>query len=96
MYKRQIYGNASAASARLAKGAEGTVLTAGANDISWAEIEAGVGYQNSSTSTVPGTTNTDLGNLTDDSTDAFGIALQTKYDLMDPIGSLVTLDLGAL
>ena len=91
-----IYGNASAASARLAKGAEGTVLTAGANDISWEALEAGVGYQNSSTSTVPGTTNTDLGNLTDNATDAFGIALQTKYDLMDPIGSLVTLDLGAL
>jgi len=90
-----IYGNASAASARLAKGAEGTVLTAGANDISWAALEAGVGYQNSSTSTVPGTTNTDLGNLTDASQDAFGIASSTKYDLMDPIGSLVSLDLGA-
>ena len=90
-----IYGNASAASARLAKGAEGTVLTAGANDISWAALEAGVGYQNSSTSTVPGTTNTDLGNLTDASEDAFGIASSTKYDLMDPIGSLVSLDLGA-
>jgi len=91
-----IYGNASAASARLAKGAEGTVLTAGADDISWAAAaEAGVGYQNSSTSTVPGTTNTDLGNLTDASEDAFGIASSTKYDLMDPIGSLVSLDLGA-
>lgn len=91
-----IYGNASAASARLAKGAEGTVLTAGANDISWAALEAGVGYQNSSTSTVPGTANTDLGNLTDASEDAFGIASTAKYDLMDPIGSLVSLDLGAL
>ena len=91
-----IYGNASAASARLAKGAEGTVLTAGADDISWAAAaEAGVGYTNSSTSTVPGTTNTDLGNLTDASEDAFGIASSTKYDLMDPIGSLVSLDLGA-
>ena len=90
-----IYGNASAATARLAKGAEGTVLTAGANDISWAALEAGVGYQNSSTSTVPGTSNTDLGNLTDASEDAFGIASSTKYDLMDPIGSLVSLDLGA-
>ena len=90
-----IYGNASAATARLAKGAEGTVLTAGADDISWAALEAGVGYQNSSTSTVPGTTNTDLGNLTDASQDAFGIASSTKYDLMDPIGSLVSLDLGA-
>ena len=91
-----IYGNASAATARLAKGAEGTVLTAGADDISWAAAaEAGVGYQNSSTSTVPGTTNTDLGNLTDASEDAFGIASSTKYDLMDPIGSLVSLDLGA-
>ena len=91
-----IYGNASAASARLAKGAEGTVLTAGASDISWAALEAGVGYQNSSTSTVPGTANTDLGNLTDASEDAFGIASTTKYDLMDPIGSIVSLDLGAL
>jgi len=71
------------------------VLTAGADDISWAALEAGVGYQNSSTSTVPGTTNTDLGNLTDASQDAFGIASSTKYDLMDPIGSLVSLDLGA-
>ena len=62
----------------------------------WGDLEAGVGYQNSSTSVIPGTENTDLGNLTDDATDAFGIALQTKYDLMDPIGSLVTLDLGAL
>jgi hypothetical protein len=58
-------------------------------------VEAGVGYTNSSTSVVPGTTNTDLGNLTDASEDAFGIASITKYDLMDPIGSLVTLDLGA-
>jgi len=91
-----IYGNASAASARLAKGAEGTVLTAGANDISWAALEAGVGYQNSSTSTVPGESNTDLGNLTDASEDAFGIPSTTKYDLMDPIGSIVSLDLGAL
>ena len=91
-----IYGNASAVSARLAKGAEGTVLTAGASDISWAALEAGVGYQNSSTSTVPGTANTDLGNLTDASEDAFGISNTTKYDLMDPIGSIVSLDLGAL
>ena len=90
-----IYGNASAATARLAKGAEGTVLTAGANDISWEALEAGVGYQNSSTSTVPGTANTDLGNLTDASEDAFGIANTTKYDLMDPIGQIVSLDLGA-
>jgi len=90
-----IYGNASAATARLAKGAEGTVLTAGANDISWAALEAGVGYQNSSTSTVPGTANTDLGNLTDASEDAFGISNTTKYDLMDPIGQIVSLDLGA-
>ena len=31
-----LYGNSSAASARLTKGASGTVLTAGSNDISWA------------------------------------------------------------
>ena len=90
-----IYGNASAATARLAKGAEGTVLTAGANDISWAAIEAGVGYQNSSTSIVPGAANTDLGNLTDADTDAFGIQNTPIYDLMDPIGQIVSLDLGA-
>jgi len=62
----------------------------------WGDLEAGVGYQNSSTSVIPGTENTDLGNLTDASTDAFGIATSTKYDLMDPIGQLLGLDLGAL
>ena len=36
-----IYGNASAATARLAKGASGTVLTAGASDISWATVSTG-------------------------------------------------------
>ncbi len=59
-------------------------------------VEAGVGYQNSSTSTIPGKTNTDLGNLTDAPEDAFGILSITKYDLMDPIGQLLGLDLGAL
>jgi len=36
-----IYGNASAATARLAKGAAGTVLTAGANDLSWVAASGG-------------------------------------------------------
>jgi len=62
----------------------------------WGDLEAGVGYQNSSTSVIPGTENTDLGNLTDASTDAFGIATSAKYDLMDPIGQVLGLDLGAL
>ena len=62
----------------------------------WGDLEAGVGYQNSSTSVIPGTENTDLGNLTDASEDAFGIPSTPKYDLMDPIGSIVSLDLGAL
>ena len=67
-----------------------------ANAGEWGDLEAGVGYQNSSTSVVPGTDNTDLGNLTDASQDAFGIVSIAKYDLMDPIGPLVSLDLGAL
>ena len=74
----------------------GFTLSSGAQDgSSLTGVEAGVGYTNSSTSVVPGTTNTDLGNLTDASEDAFGIASSTRYDLMDPIGSLVSLDLGA-
>ena len=36
-----IYGNSSAATARLSKGATGTVLTAGADDISWVEASSG-------------------------------------------------------
>ena len=36
-----IYGNSSAATARLSKGATGTVLTAGADDISWVEASGG-------------------------------------------------------
>ena len=36
-----IYGNSSAATARLSKGATGTVLTAGADDISWVAASAG-------------------------------------------------------
>ena len=36
-----IYGNSSAATARLSKGATGTVLTAGANDISWVAASGG-------------------------------------------------------
>ena len=36
-----LYGNASGATARLAKGAAGTVLTAGASDISWAAAAGG-------------------------------------------------------
>jgi len=36
-----IYGNSSAATARLSKGAAGTVLTAGADDISWVAASGG-------------------------------------------------------
>ncbi len=36
-----IYGNSSAATARLSKGATGTVLTAGADDISWVAASSG-------------------------------------------------------
>ena len=43
----------------------------------------------------PGTVNTDLGNLTDTDTDSFGITSQPSYDLMEPHGRTVSLDLGA-
>ena len=44
----------------------------------------------------PGTVNTDLGNLTDTMFDDFGISQQPSYDLMEPHGRTVSLDLGAL
>ena len=94
-----IYGNASGASARLAAGGADKVLTSDGTDISW-EDAAGGGAMGFTTATTiadpPGTVNTDLGNLTDTDTDAFGITSQPSYDMMEPHGRTVSLDLGAL
>ena len=94
-----IYGNASGATARLAAGGADQVLTSDGTDIAWADAAGGGGLGYSTNTTIldpPGTTNTDLGNLTDASTDAFGIASTASYDLMDPRGQALSLDLGAL
>jgi len=94
-----IYGNASGASARLAVGGADKVLTTDGTDISW-EDPAGGGAMGFTTATTiadpPGTVNTDLGNLTDTMFDDFGISQQPSYDLMEPHGRTVSLDLGAL
>ena len=94
-----IYGNASGATARLAAGGADKVLTSDGTDISW-EDAAGGGAMGFTTNTTiadpPGTVNTDLGNLTDTDTDAFGVTSQPSYDLMEPFGRTVSLDLGAL
>ena len=94
-----IYGNASGATARLAAGGADKVLTSDGTDISW-EDPAGGGAMGFTTNTTiadpPGTVNTDLGNLTDTDVDAFGVTSQPSYDLMEPFGRTVSLDLGAL
>ncbi len=93
-----IYGNASGATARLAAGGADKVLTSDGTDISW-EDPAGGGAMGFTTATTiadpPGTVNTDLGDLTS-GTDAFGIRNSPAYDLMEPHGRTVSLDLGAL
>ena len=93
-----IYGNASGATARLAAGGADTVLTSDGTDLSWAE-PAGGGAMGFTTNTTiadpPGTVNTDLGDLTS-GFDAFGIRNSPAYDLMEPHGRSVSLDLGAL
>jgi|TARA_R110001592_G_scaffold27750_3_gene102571 hypothetical protein len=58
-------------------------------------IIAGIGFFNSSLSAVPGTTSTDMGDLTS-GTDAFGINNTPQYDCLDPTGQLLTTDLGTL
>ena len=93
-----IYGNASGATARLAAGGADKVLTSDGTDISW-EDPAGGGAMGFTTATTiadpPGTVDTDLGNLTDTMEDPFGITSQPSYDLMEPYGRTVSLDLGA-
>ena len=57
---------------------------------------SGAGYNNSSTSTIPGSAgNVDYGNL-DPILDAFSVGTSTVYSFMDPLGSVVTLDLAVL
>ena len=93
-----IYGNASGATARLAAGGADQILTSDGTDIAWADA-AGGGAMGFTTNTTiadpPGTVNTDLGDLTS-GTDAFGIRNSPAYDLMEPHGRTVSLDLGAL
>ena len=43
----------------------------------------------------PGTTDSDLGNLTDTMVDAFGVQQQPSYDMMEPVGRTVSVDCGA-
>ena len=94
-----IYGNASGATARLAAGGADKVLTSDGTDISWEDPAGGVeirGYTTATTLAVaPGTTDSDLGNLTDTSLDAFDVKILPSYDLMEPIGSIISVDCGA-
>ena len=91
-------------------GTSGQVLsTDGAGVLSWADGGgggSGSSYPNSTISTMPGSNgNYDLGkNAAQDTaetpfeaggTDAFGVNLGTVFDMMDPIGTTETTDLGA-
>jgi len=91
-------------------GTSGQVLsTDGAGVLSWADGGgggSGASYPNSTISTLPGSDgNYDLGkNAAQDTaetpfesggTDAFGVNLGTVFDMMDPIGTTETTDLGA-
>jgi hypothetical protein len=91
-------------------GTSGQVLsTDGAGVLSWADGGgggSGASYPNSTISTMPGSDgNYDLGkNAAQDTaetpfetggTDAFGVNLGTVFDMMDPIGTTETTDLGA-
>ena len=92
-----IYGNASGASARLAAGGADKVLTSDGTDISWQDADGGgMGYSvNTTIIDPPGSTDSDLGDVTNTG-DAFGQRIHPGYDLMDPNGSIITTDLGAL
>ena len=94
-----IYGNASGASARLAAGGADKILTSDGTDISWEDPAGGVeirGYTTATTLGVaPGTTASDLGDLTDTNFDAFNVRTTPSYDLMEPVGSVISVDCGA-
>jgi hypothetical protein len=56
-----------------------------------------IGFTNSTVTAFPGSSgNTDYGDLTTSSTDAFNVALSTAYDCMEPRGSVTTADLAVL
>ena len=92
-----IYGNASGVTARLAAGGVDKVLTSDGTDISWQDADGGgMGYSvNTTIIDPPGSTDSDLGDVTNTG-DAFGQRIHPAYDLMDPNGSIITTDLGAL
>ena len=94
-----IYGNGSGASARLAAGGADKILTSDGTDISWEDPAGGAeirGYTTATTlAAAPGSTNSDLGNLTDTSLDAFDVRVTPSYDLMEPVGSVISVDCGA-
>ena len=94
-----IYGNASGATARLAAGGADKVLTSDGTDISWEDPAGGVEIRGYTTATTlalaPGATDSDLGNLTDTSLDAFDVRSTPSYDLMEPVGSIISVDCGA-
>mgnify|MGYP000657501159 CR=1 FL=1 len=92
-----IYGNASGVTARLAAGGADKVLTSDGTDISWEDADGGaMGFTTATTiADAPGTTDSDLGNLTDTMLDAFGIQQQPSYDMMEPVGRTVSVDCGA-
>ena len=94
-----IYGNASGASARLAAGGADKILTSDGTDISWEDPAGGAeirGYTTATTLAVPpGIVNTDLGNLTDTNFDAFNVRTTPSYNLMEPVGSVISVDCGA-
>ena len=92
-----IYGNASGVTARLAAGGADKILTSDGTDISWEDADGGgMGYSvNTTIIDPPGSTDSDLGDVTNTG-DAFGQRIHPAYDLMDPNGSIITTDLGAL
>ena len=75
------------------------IIGSDGTDISWEDPAGGVeirGYTTATTLAVaPGTTNSDLGNLTDTTLDAFGVISTPSYDLMEPVGSIISVDCGA-
>jgi hypothetical protein len=67
-----------------------------ASNVAVTSSASGAGFFNSSTSTIPGSAgNVDYGNL-DPILDAFSVGTSTVYSFMDPLGSVVTLDLAVL
>ena len=85
-----VAGNVNISTSGVLKFPDGTTqITAAAG--------SGVGFVNSTTTTFPGHSgNIDYGDLTDTGTDAFGVALVSSYDCMEPKGSMVLEDLAVI